>query len=385
VGKRNNDGGDTGIDAKTGAAAVLRSLKAAFTPQSRHNWHTVIIDRYYTSVLLAVELLKMKVYVVGTIMTNRLGFDKSIKSEHKSRPASIPRGSFVFTRSVSIPALISCLWWDRKPVYYLCTGSAMTPSTLERKVKRVGAIQVGCPQSVKDYQNWMGGVDRHDQLRLQSFSLQMSTRFTKYYKVLGFLDLALVNAFLIHKEAAKIKGTVSMKRSEWFTVLQNQLLQLKAEDFVGIEDATPAASRQKRRRTPVRLAHALEQSEDWVTVTGVQKRRQRPCKVCALLRTEKKKSFATTFFCERCSIDNAKCWLCNKIRRDYKGVAKTCFEIWHDDFGAGQDISASLGKRVVLRRPGKNAGKRRKTRRELQLACVEGSDGGDSDSESNDE
>ncbi|KAE9189650.1 hypothetical protein PF005_g19560, partial [Phytophthora fragariae] len=106
---------------------------------------------------------------------------------------------------------------------------------------------------------------------------------------------------------------------------------------------SPPASRQKRRRTPVRLAHALEQSEDWVTVTGVRKRCQRSCKVCALLRTEKKKSFATTFFCERCSIVNAKCWLCNKIRRDYKGVAKTCFEIWHDDFGAGQDIPVSLG------------------------------------------
>ncbi|KAG6620148.1 uncharacterized protein IUM83_05787 [Phytophthora cinnamomi] len=131
-------------------------------------------------------------------------------------------------------------------------------------------------------------------------------------------------------------------------------------------DKIPPPSGQKRRRTPVRLAHALEQSEDWVTVTGVQKRCQRSCKVCALLRTEKK-SFATTYFCERCSIDNAKCWLCNKIRREYKGVAKTCFEIWHDDFGAGQNVPASLGKRVVLRRPGKNAGKRKKTRRELQL------------------
>ncbi|GMF53526.1 unnamed protein product [Phytophthora fragariaefolia] len=386
VGKRNYDGGDTGIDAKTGAAAVLRNLKTALTPQSRHNWHAVIIDRYYTSVLLSVELLKMRVDVVGTIMTNRLVFDKRIKSDHKTRPTSIPRGSFLFTRSVDVPAMISCLWWDRKPVNYLCTGSVMTSSTIERKVKRVGAIQVGCLQSVKDYQNWMGGVDRHDQLRLQSYSLQMSTRFTKYNKglFLGFLDLALVNAFLTHKEAAEIKGTVAMKRSEWFTVLQNQLLQLKAEDFAGVE-ATPPPCRQKRRRTAVRPAHALEQSEDWVTVTGVQKRRQRSCKVCALLCTEKKKSFATTYFCERCSIDNAKCWLCNKIRREYKGVAKTCFEIWHDDFGAGQIVPVSLGKRVVLRRPGKIAGKRKKTRRELQLVREEGSAGGDSDSDSKDE
>ncbi|ETL50245.1 hypothetical protein L916_00477 [Phytophthora nicotianae] len=244
--------------------------------------------------------------------------------------------------------MTSCLWWDRKPVYYLCTGSVMTSSTIERKIKR---IRVGCPQLVNDYQNWMGGVDRHDPLRLQNYSLQMSTRFTN-------------QLFLTHKEAAKIKGTVAMKRSDWFTALQNQLLQLKAENFAGIQVTAPS-SRQKRWRTP--------------------KRRQRSCKVCALLRIEKRKSFATTYFCERCSVDNAKCWLCNKIRREYKGVAKTCFEIWHDDFGAGQDIPAHLGKRVVLRRPGKNTENCKKTRRELQLLREEGRDGDDADNDSNDE
>ncbi|GMF44658.1 unnamed protein product [Phytophthora fragariaefolia] len=315
-----------------------------------------------------------------------LGVRQEYQVRAQDPPSKHPKGFFSLHALCRCPRMISCLWWDCKPIHYLCAGSVMTPSTIERKVKRVGAIQVGCPQSVKDYQNWMGGVDRHDQLRLQSYSLQMSTRFTKYHKglFLGFLDLALVNAFLTHKVAAKIKGTVAMKCSEWFTVLQNQLLQRKAEDFAGVE-ATPPPCRQKRRRTPVRLAHALEQSEDWVTVTGVQKCRQRSCKVCALLRTEKKKSFATTYFCERYSIDNAKCWLCNKIRREYKAVAKTCFEIWHDDFGAGQNVAASLGKRVVLRRPGKNAGQRKKTRREPQLVRGEGSAGGDSDPDSNDE
>ncbi|GMF22936.1 unnamed protein product [Phytophthora fragariaefolia] len=142
-GKRNNvDGGDNGIDFKTGAAAVLRNLKAVFTPQTRHNWHAVVIDRYYTSILLAVELLKVNVYVAGTIMTNRLGFNKIIRSDSKTRPASIPRGSFAFSHSTAVPIMIPCLWWDLKPVYYLCTDSAMTQST---KSKRVGAIQVGYP------------------------------------------------------------------------------------------------------------------------------------------------------------------------------------------------------------------------------------------------
>ncbi|KUF93207.1 hypothetical protein AM588_10004109 [Phytophthora nicotianae] len=194
-------------------------------------------------------------------------FSSNLLSMSKTRPTSIPGGSFVFSRSGAVPAMTSCLWWDRNPIYYLCTGCVMTSSTIERKIKR---IRVGCLQLVNDYQNWMGGVDRHDPLRLQNYSLEMSTRFTKYYKglFLDFLDLALVNAFLTHKEAAKIKGTVAMKRSDWFTVLQNQLLQPKAENFAGIQ-ATAPSSRQKRRGTPVRHAHVLKHSEGWVTVTGV--------------------------------------------------------------------------------------------------------------------
>jgi hypothetical protein len=161
--------------------------------------------------------------------------------------------------------------------------------------------------------------------------------------------MALVNAFITHKESAKITGSTPLKRAEWFAVLQNQLLQLKLEDFQDVETPTDP----KRKRSKLRPTHQLEQSDDWVVMSGVQKRRQRSCKVCALLRTDKKKkSFGTTYFCERCSVDDAKCWLCNKIHRDYNGVAKTCFEIWHDDFDAGLNIPLRLGKRVVMRRPG---------------------------------
>ncbi|ETL32421.1 hypothetical protein L916_15009, partial [Phytophthora nicotianae] len=107
VGKR--EGVDNPIDFKTGAAAVLRNLSAVFSPKSRHAWHAVVVDRFYSSVLLAIELLKMKVYVVGTIQTNRLGFNKAILSKRKTRPASIPRGSFLFLRSVAAPTMISCV------------------------------------------------------------------------------------------------------------------------------------------------------------------------------------------------------------------------------------------------------------------------------------
>ncbi|GMF56181.1 unnamed protein product [Phytophthora fragariaefolia] len=217
----------------------------------------------------------MNVYVVGTVMANRLGLDPALKEGRATRPASIPRGTLKFSRSVAIPSMIMFHWWDRKPVHYLCTGAVMTESTIGRKVKQLGAITVPCPQAVTDYQRWMGGVDVHNQLRLQKYSLHTSAKFLKYYKSLffGFVDLALVNSFLSHKEAAAIDDKPVMKRGASFGVLQKQLLQLKTEDFAGVV-ATPLSGSQKRQRTPIRVTHQLEQRDNWVTVSGVQKRRQ---------------------------------------------------------------------------------------------------------------
>eukprot|EP00644_Phytophthora_capsici_P011258 jgi/Phyca11/61558/gw1.18.242.1 len=138
AGKRSSDAGDsTSFDHKTGAAAVIRNLNIVLEESKRQRWHAVVVDRYYSSVLLAIELLKMNVYVVGTIMVNRLGLDKNLKVKSATRPASIPRGTFTYSRSVAVPSMVAFHWWDRKPVHYLCTGAAMTPSKIERKVKQV--------------------------------------------------------------------------------------------------------------------------------------------------------------------------------------------------------------------------------------------------------
>ncbi|GMF52643.1 unnamed protein product [Phytophthora fragariaefolia] len=144
-----HSGTENAVAYMTGAAAVVRNLKVVLADPSRHEGHAAVIDRYYSSVLLAVELLKTIVYVVGTVMTNRFGIDQNIKTKRKTLPTRKPRGTFSFSRSTAIPSLFTYIWWDSKPVYYVCPGSVMTESSVERKVKRVGPICAPCPVAIK--------------------------------------------------------------------------------------------------------------------------------------------------------------------------------------------------------------------------------------------
>ena len=244
VGKREQ--GDTNaqaFDKKTGAAAVVRNMRIVLG-KSPTGFRLVVIDRFYSSVALAIQLLSMGMYVLGTIMTNRLGFDKRVVEKRQTRLQGVERGSFTFSRSVSIPTMVACHWWDRKPVHYLATGAVMTEDSIRRQLKGVGLSVLTCPKLVTDYQRWMGGVDVHDQLRLQSYSIQTSLRFAKYYKSLffGFLVLALVNAYVTYTATWSIKRLVAKDRREWYALLHNQLLQLTAENFVETISTVDSAS-----------------------------------------------------------------------------------------------------------------------------------------------
>jgi hypothetical protein len=153
-------------DVQSGPAAVVRNLRALLGGKN-DEWRLVVMDRYYTSVSLLIQLLADKFYAIGTVMTNRLGFPKTLIDKRKTRPRSVPRGSFVYAASKHIPSMSAVVWWDNKPVHMLCTGAAMTLDVVSRREKSGVLAQVPCPRVVRNYTEHMGGVDVHDQYRLQ--------------------------------------------------------------------------------------------------------------------------------------------------------------------------------------------------------------------------
>ncbi len=133
VGKRTDQDSDKhAFNNLTGPAAVVRNMKVVMTKRG-NGWHAVVIDRFYSSVVVCLQLLSMQMYVLGTCRTHRVGYDSQVVVKAKStRPASLPHGSFKAPRSTIIPQMMCTMWYDRKPVYFVSTGATATESSVER-------------------------------------------------------------------------------------------------------------------------------------------------------------------------------------------------------------------------------------------------------------
>ena len=77
-------------------------------------------------------------------------------------------------------------------------------------------VPVSCPQAIISYNEFMGGVDRGDQLR-GYYSCRTKSR--KFYKYIFYflLDVTITNAFVLYKDYAgspRMK-TIEISESSW--------------------------------------------------------------------------------------------------------------------------------------------------------------------------
>lgn len=357
LGKQQHNAEMPALDNKTGPAAVIRNMRNVLNPHDlASGWRVIAIDRFYTAIPLLVQLLNMKMYSVGTIMTNRLGYPKEVINNNRKGT----RGEFKACTSVKLPTLRALSWFDKKPVHFLSTGASIKQDFVTRRVRGVKTT-VHCPSVVSNYHQMMGGVDRHDQLRLQRYSLQTSYRFRKYYKSLfmGLVDLVLVNMYVTHTECAKRNGTIPLNRASFMTELHSQMVRVCASDFPDGSQASPATPSGQLRST-----HTIAQNDNFRTVGKQQMRRRNACKVCSIkFRKKGQKSNDSSWYCVQCSEDNKRLFLCNTIRVA-NGNTSTCFDIWHNDWQC--KVPATANKTIQMR-PSLGKRKRKRVARELEI------------------
>lgn len=155
-------------------------------------------DRYFTTVRLLNKLKRRKIYGTGTL--------KSVYVPKKCKLLSLkafkkkPRG-FVqqFVRSDKKMCLIQ--WNDNKPVLLLSTRSSKNPVTYCTRWSKVmkRRIQVKRPNLVKLYNELMGGVDLIDRF-IAYYRMSGKTRKWTYRVIMHFFDLAMCQAWILHKK-----------------------------------------------------------------------------------------------------------------------------------------------------------------------------------------
>ena len=124
--------------------------------------HHVVIDHFFSSIPLAENLLREKIYLCGTVRSNRQGIPREITPTTQQVKRLRQRES-LFLRKGN---LVVTVWKDKKPVYFLSTQSNPVGDLQVNRRQRDGSIiQVPSVPAVKSYNNNMGGVDLSDQLR----------------------------------------------------------------------------------------------------------------------------------------------------------------------------------------------------------------------------
>ncbi|KAE9032666.1 hypothetical protein PR001_g10510 [Phytophthora rubi] len=318
--------------------AVVKNLGHVLRGQPTQR--LVCTDNFCTSLPLSHKLSSMGYSHVGTIRKDRKGWCTAIEFKQKKRPKRMQRGTYRIGVWRDHPKVVALAWMDNKPVRFLGIGCSTQRAEVTRR-ERDGSISVvPCPRLVRDYHEAMGGVDLHDQLRLQRYSIQRAIRMRKYYKVifLGLVDLAMVNAFIVHKIALKRRNKPVPTHAAFMRSLHTELLNQTSEDFAAGDDMADLVTEPLPRHP-----HILEKTEE---MNGA-KRRQWLCKVCSAYAGAGVRSYETSYFCATCSREKkGRVTLCNKPRRLDRGSALTCDQVWHQSWKNGTAIPPELQHKI---------------------------------------
>jgi len=119
--------------------------------------HHVFCDRFFTSVSLFSALLHRKIYACETVNTSRRYYPDELK-----KVELLDSGDFIFRQAGNITATA---WRDKKVVHALSNMSDPDASHPVRRKQDGSTKMVDCPSFIATYNNYMGGVDKGDQLR----------------------------------------------------------------------------------------------------------------------------------------------------------------------------------------------------------------------------
>lgn len=260
------------------AAVVLRLLEPICG-----RGHHVYTDNLYTSPKLFAELRFRGFGACGTLRLNRRG----IPPEAKRSLEKGERRVIVIEDSMSVVQ-----WHDKRIVSLLSTIHGDNTVSVERRSRQAegGREVVEKPEAITEYNKYMGGVDRGDQL-LSYYGFPHRT--VKWWRRAFFflIDAAIVNSYTMYCQ--QTQGRRLSHESFRIELAKDMLKAASPQPAQSLHGPQHQPQQPLARLTERHFPGQLEKS-----ATGRQL--QRACAVCSNKKGRGRKT--TTFFCKQCNL-----------------------------------------------------------------------------------
>lgn len=237
--------------------------------------HSLYMDNFYNSVLLAKKLLENETYCTGTLRASLRDNPKEVTEQKLKRDENIS----VFNRGVHVGK-----WKDKRPVLYISTEYDNKFATIKTKSQK----EVLKPEVIVQYNKFMSGVDHQDQL-LAYYPCERKT--IRWYKKLFIhvLQLFMINSYKLY---LRFSGGAKISFYDFRLSVIKELLPEQ------VPKSTPSTSR---------ILHKISViSEKGKGTAGSQRVKRKRCKLCSQKKIRKQ----TVYHCEHCDGKPGFCVAC---------------------------------------------------------------------------
>jgi hypothetical protein len=155
------------------------------------------MDYFYTPPEVLILLLNQKLFSRGTVQKNRCMVHASIIYT-KTEAEKVGRGTLRWAVNL-LAGIVAFGWNDGKTMHMLSTADGSDQwTTVSRQIGK-DKRDVPAPNTVKSYNAYMQGIDRHYQLRVK-IALAKRHGFNKWYVKmwLALIDIAFTNASICY-------------------------------------------------------------------------------------------------------------------------------------------------------------------------------------------
>jgi len=201
---------------------------------------TIITDNFYTSIVLANELLVKDTNLIGTLRSNRVKLSEVTKAKSLA-------GQIVGKENSN--GLVVAKWRDKRDVTMLSTCHNLNMVDTGKKNRKNEAVVK--PKIIIDYNAGKAGIDLSDQLSSYSSPVRKSIRW--YHKVATeiILGTSVVNALIIYNTKTLQK---KMSITQFREALVDQILGLDQPKSI-LEQITPP-------RSSITLKHKFQETSE---------------------------------------------------------------------------------------------------------------------------